>query len=51
MEFILDLIGTYLIYWCIYFKRNEESEIKLLSKDWWIILVIIIATVLLQIEI
>jgi hypothetical protein len=39
MELILNLIGGFLIWNSIYFNRNEESEIKIYSKDWWFIFI------------
>jgi hypothetical protein len=52
MEIILNIIGAFLIWICVDFKRHKESEIKPLSKDWWIVFaMIIVAIVLLQIEI
>ena len=39
MEFILDLIGGFLIWNSICWNRNEESEIKIYSKDWWFIFI------------
>jgi hypothetical protein len=52
MEYILNTIGVFLIWICVDFKRNEESEIKPFSKDWWIVFaMILVANVLLQIEI
>jgi hypothetical protein len=39
MELILNLIGGFLIWNSIYWNRNEDSKIKIYSKDWWFILI------------
>jgi hypothetical protein len=52
MEHILNTIGVFLIWICVDFKRHKESEIKPFSKDWWIVFaMILVASILLQIEI
>jgi hypothetical protein len=46
---ILHWFGYFLLWTCIFYKRNEESKIKLFSEDWQFLFVLfIIAAVLLN---
>lgn len=52
MEFLLNFIGAFLIWTCIDWKRDIRCELKLFSKDWWFVcIILIIATTLLKIKI
>jgi hypothetical protein len=47
MEFVLHIIGTFFIWMCIGWKRTEESEIKIFSKDWWLVVITLIISLIL----
>lgn len=51
MNFIIDFIACLLIIHCVYYKRNDYCKIKLFSKDWFfIILLLVIANILLKVN-
>jgi hypothetical protein len=47
MEHILHIIGYFLIWFSIDHKRDEKSTIKLFTKDWLILFLLIIVAGLL----
>jgi hypothetical protein len=41
INFIINLIGIFLIFVAIDYKRPMEYRAKTFSKDWWIIILIV----------
>lgn len=48
-EAIVEIFGYFLIFVAIDYKRKPESEIKFLSWDWFVtLLLVIVATILIR---
>jgi len=41
MDFLLNFIGTFIIWICVEWKRDNKCELKLFSKDWWFVCIAI----------
>lgn len=42
MEFIIHFIGFLLLWLATDFGRQPESKVEFLSKNWWVILILLV---------
>ena len=41
-NFLMTLLGYLFICWAVFFNRSDDSEIKLFSKEWFIVMILVL---------